>query len=101
MTDLEIQMRLASQAQHPVVRQTVQREIAEKKMQTAFIGALSCFEKEFGWLWGCGLPEEECSPEQREWRRVWERCRNNVLNVGNNQLRALRAEFNRTQFLED
>jgi len=67
--------------------------ILKKKMTTAFIGALARFEQFFGpEIWGHGKSEEECTSEQLAWREVWEQCRTEVLNNGNNQLRAVENE---------
>lgn len=67
--------------------------IIERKLSTSFIGALSKFEQFFGHLWGHGLDERELTDVQRRWREAWEECRNEVLNNGNNQVRAVRAEL--------
>lgn len=67
--------------------------ILQKKLRTSFIGALAKFETHFGRLWGHGLDESECTPEQLAWREVWEQARTEVLNNGNGQLRAVEAEL--------
>jgi hypothetical protein len=57
-----------------------------------FIGALARFEEFFGAAWGPRPARaEECTPDQLAWREVWERCRTEVLNNGNNQNRAVEA----------
>lgn len=67
--------------------------ILSRKMKTAFIGALARFEQAFGpALWGHGLPEASRTPAQRAARAEWERCRTEVLNNGNGQLRAVENE---------
>lgn len=65
----------------------------DKKFRTTFIGALSAFEKAFGYLWGDLRPEEELTDEEYNYRKVWENVRTNVLNNGNNQRRAAQAEL--------
>lgn len=65
--------------------------IAETKLKTAFIGSLDAFEKEFGDLWGRN--ELNKTKEQQEWYDKWQSARTNVLNNGNNQLRALLTEI--------
>lgn len=60
--------------------------IAEIKIKTSFIGALDAFEKEFGDLWGFGEPQTD---KEQEYYDKWQIARTNVLNNGNNQLRAL------------
>lgn len=67
--------------------------IVRKKLTTSFVGALARFEEHFGAVWGRGLPDSRLTPEQRAWRGVWERCRTEVLNNGNNQARAVENEF--------
>lgn len=64
--------------------------IIENSIRTSFIGALSCFEKYFGKLWGIGKPIEECHEEQKILRELWEDCRKAVLDLGNNQIRNLK-----------
>mgnify|MGYP000367409347 CR=1 FL=1 len=41
-------------------------KITSTKVRTAFIGALSSFEQNFGELWGHRLPESELTDEQLE-----------------------------------
>lgn len=65
----------------------------QKKIKTTMIGALSSFEAGFGNLWGHGLPTEELTETQKENRELWEEVRTEVLNKGNNQLRAAMDEI--------
>ena len=67
-------------------------KIVETKLKTAFIGALSNFEQEFGFLWG---HEQKSGPteEQEFMKEIWERTRTSVLNNGNNQIRAVKSEI--------
>lgn len=67
--------------------------IISKKMNTTFIGALSSFEKAFGFLWGFGKKDSEKTDEEKELYNIWQNVRTEVLNNGNNQLRALRNEL--------
>jgi hypothetical protein len=67
--------------------------IVQKKLKTAFVGALARVEAAFGALWGHGKSDSRLAPEERAWRAVWEACRNEILNNGNHQARALEAEF--------
>lgn len=69
------------------------QNITNKKLQTSFIGALDRFEKFFGRIWGFGKKKEECTPNELKWRQIWEECRNEVLNNGNAQIRALATEL--------
>lgn len=69
-------------------------KIVKKKNTTTFIGAIAKFEQHVGvHLWGHGRPEGECTPEQLAWRDIWEVCRTEILNHGNNQQRALENEL--------
>ena len=67
-------------------------KIVETKLKTAFIGALSNFEQEFGFLWGHGQ-QSDPTEEQEFMKEIWERTRTSVLNNGNNQIRAVRSEI--------
>jgi len=67
-------------------------KIIETKLKTSFIGALSHFEENFGFLWGHGEGEEP-TDEQVFMKEVWERTRTAVLNNGNNQIRACKSEI--------
>ena len=66
-------------------------KIVETKLKTAFIGALSHFEQEFGFLWG-HEQQGALTEEQEFMKELWERTRTAVLNNGNNQIRAVRSE---------
>ena len=68
-------------------------KIIETKLKTAFIGALSSFEEDFGFLWGHDGNSEELTEEQNFMKDVWERTRTSVLNNGNNQIRACKNEL--------
>lgn len=65
----------------------------ETKFKTTMIGALSKFEELFGSLWGHGLREEELSEQQLQFRDSWQLARTEILNNGNNQLRAAQSEI--------
>jgi hypothetical protein len=66
-------------------------KIVETKIKTSFIGALSHFEQEFGFLWGHDKTEG-LTEEQEFMREIWDRTRTAVLNNGNNQIRAIKSE---------
>lgn len=66
-------------------------KIISQKMQTTFIGAISAFESNFGFLWGSG--KKELTEEEQALFNIWQRVRTDILNNGNNQLRALRNEL--------
>ncbi len=65
----------------------------ERKFKTTFIGSLNAFQQAFGRLWGDGLAEEKLTDDQLKFRKLWEQTRTNVLNNGNNQLRAALQEI--------
>jgi len=67
-------------------------KIVETKLKTSFIGALSNFEQEFGFLWG-HEQEGDLTKEQEFMKEIWERTRTSVLNNGNNQIRAVKSEI--------
>lgn len=68
------------------------RRIMVRKTTTSFIGAVAAFEKHFGHLWGHGKHLSLLSADEAAWRMLWEACRNDVLNNGNNQVRAVESE---------
>jgi hypothetical protein len=68
-------------------------KIISTKMNTTFIGALAAFEKHFGLLWGASKKESERTDEEKQLYQIWQNVRTEVLNNGNNQLRALRNEL--------
>jgi hypothetical protein len=73
------------------------KKISQTKIKTTMIGALSAFEKGFGFL--MGLDEDgnstgkSLSPEEQHMRDVYEQVRNEVLDLGNNQIRNLFTEL--------
>lgn len=69
------------------------KNITNKKFRTCFISPLSEFELAFGEIWGHGLSEEELTSEQKVNRQKWEQIRQNILNKGNTQRRALLQEI--------
>lgn len=73
--------------------------VIRKKTNTIFIGAIAQFEKFFGRLWGHGKDDEDCTPAELEFRKVWMECRTEVLNGGNAQLRALLNEISQYEIV--
>ena len=62
------------------------------------IGALSEFEKSFGYLWGYHKPEDvELSDKEEKFLDIWEETRNKILNNGNNQLRKSVSEIKKLE----
>jgi hypothetical protein len=64
------------------------RQTVETKINTVMIGSLDAIEKEFGELWGQGIPNHLKSPQQLKWLEVKDKLRTTILNNGNNQKRA-------------
>jgi len=65
----------------------------ETKIRTTFIGNINTFEKHFGELFGFGKKTEELTQDQKYFRSIWESCRKEILDKGNNELRAARSEI--------
>lgn len=72
-------------------KESLKRHITTK-LKTTMIGSLDRFEKIFGGLWGHGKPDSDLTPEEAENKKLWELVRTEVLNNGNNQLRAAMSE---------
>lgn len=64
----------------------------KKKFNTTMIGSINYVENHFGDLWGHGKREEELTNEEKWWRTKWHILRTEILNNGNNQLRAAMNE---------
>lgn len=69
------------------------QRILERKLKTSFIGALSKFEAVFGRLWGHGKDRADLTESEIRFRSLWELARTEVLNNGNNQIRAVQQEL--------
>lgn len=67
-------------------------KILTTKLRTSFIGALSAFEENFGFLWAHG-DNDEITEEQEYMRDLWDKTRTTILNNGNNQIRASQNEI--------
>ena len=73
-------------------KNTLSRHI-EAKLRTTMIGALARFEENFGVLWGHGKRDSDLSEREERYRELWNLTRTEVLNNGNNQLRAAKEEI--------
>lgn len=62
------------------------------KFKTTMIGSLSVFEDLFGYLWGHGKDPKDLTKTELEFKRSWDIARTDVLNNGNNQMRAVLQE---------
>lgn len=69
------------------------RNLISKKMRTMMIGFLAEMEKCMGENWGHGQIDGECTDEQLDKKAIWKMCRNNVLDYGNKQIRAIEQEL--------
>lgn len=65
----------------------------KKKFDTTIIGSLAVFEEAFGHLWGHGLPNDQLSDEEKEFRSLWQEARTSILDAGNSNLRAAQSEI--------
>ncbi len=66
------------------------KELAKKRLQTAFIFAIAEVEDLFGHLWGDDIEDyNQLTTQQREWEKVFIFFRKRVLDNGNAQIRAL------------
>lgn len=64
-----------------------------RAIRTAFIGAISQFEKSFGYLWGHGKDKAEITENQQRFLDLWLQTRINILDCGNAQSRIIEREF--------
>jgi hypothetical protein len=68
--------------------------ILKRKFETTFIGAVNQVEEIFGFLWGKNVPRDTpLTEEQKKYLTLWNALRNRILNIGNNQLRAMEKEL--------
>jgi hypothetical protein len=62
------------------------------KMRTIMIGSLARFESEMGHLWGVGK-RTPLSPEEAKMAAIWQKIRTEILDLGNNNMRAAEQEI--------
>src|SRR5438876_201367 len=65
----------------------------KRAITTSFVGAISEFEKAFGYIWGHS--KEELTENQQKFLELWKQIRNNIMNLGNDQCRIMDREFER------
>jgi hypothetical protein len=71
-------------------------QLASKRLETTMIGALSKFENVFGYLWGQHKSHDEpLTDKEMHFDNMWQDVRNNILNHGNQQIRALQNDINK------
>ncbi len=66
--------------------------IITTKIRTTFIGAIDIFEQNFGELWGYNS-NQPLTSSQKELLKLWNQIRTEILDLGNNQLRAAQLEL--------
>jgi len=66
----------------------------ETKIRTTMIGSLSLMEEKFGFLWGRGKSRGQMTQQELDMEQLKDELRTEILNGGNNQLRAAVAELN-------
>lgn len=64
----------------------------ERKFRTTMIGALDKFEKAFGYLWGHNK-NSRLTEEELDMKEIWEDVRTQILDNGNNNMRAAQQEI--------
>lgn len=74
-------------------RERLKRNI-ETKIRTTMIGSLSLVESKLGFLWGQGKPRGQLTEQESAMEELKDELRTEILNNGNNQLRAAIAEIN-------
>lgn len=67
----------------------------KKKLQTVMIGALAKYEESFGHQWGFGKEDSECGQKEDEFFDIWEKSRQEILDLGNKQIRDIEKEIER------
>lgn len=65
----------------------------KKKMTTQMIGAIAAMEDRFGHLWGMDSNDDTLTADQEQWLDVWEEVRQQILDKGNAQIRAILDEL--------
>jgi hypothetical protein len=68
--------------------------IGVKKIKTSMVGCVAEMEEAFGELWGRNKKPEERTEEEKRWYELFQIARKNMLNLGNNQIRAFQNEIN-------
>lgn len=61
----------------------------KKRMNTIMIGSIAAIEKRFGHLFGQDKKSEELSQEEIELKKIFLKLRNDILDLGNQQIKKL------------
>lgn len=67
--------------------------IIKKKLQTSFIGSIYEVEEELGFLWGDKKNKKDMTENQQKYFDIFQIMRTNILNKGNDQIRAVANEL--------
>lgn len=67
-------------------------KVIEKKCKTSMIGTLARCEDRLGYLWGHNS-NRPLTSQQKEFAKIWEELRTDILNHCNSQLRAVLEEI--------
>lgn len=68
-------------------------EVIKTKFTTYLIGTLAILEQELGEIWGHDTPDEYITDEQDLWYDKWMKARTAILDLGHDQLRAIKHEL--------
>lgn len=68
------------------------KQDVKKKMNTTMIAALAAVEENLGYLWGFDK-EGELTEQELEFKEIWEFTRQQILDKGNSQIRAISDEI--------
>lgn len=79
---------------HDLLSKDKLQKVIKTKMKTSFIGALSAVELSFEELWKINPSDDDYDIKEKQyWKNIWEKCRSEILNNGNNQLRSVESEI--------
>lgn len=68
-------------------------QIVKNKFTTYLIGTLAILEQSLGEVWGHDTPPEYVTEEQDEWYDKWLEARTAILDLGHDQMRAIKHEI--------
>jgi len=71
------------------------KDIAEKRLKSASIGAVISCEEQLGFLWGHDVPRHKRTEEQEEFRKIWNNLRKEILDKAGEQLMFFNQELDR------
>lgn len=78
-----LKMKQLREQRHKDISKDKLLKVAKKRVQTTMIGALSSIEETFGFLW----------ENDQVMKDAFEELRSEILDRGNNQIRALESDF--------